>query len=60
MVPILFKKPYNTAYEKSLRHLCSVSERSEIRNMARVFDIYGPELKTSNNQAHKIFSVGES
>jgi len=28
--------------------------------MARLFDIYGPELKTSNNQAHNIFSVNKS
>jgi hypothetical protein len=30
------------------------------RNMARLSGIYGPELKTSNNQAHKIFSVDET
>jgi len=28
--------------------------------MARLFDIYGPELKTSNHQGHKIFSVDET
>jgi hypothetical protein len=28
--------------------------------MARLFDIYGPELKTSNYQAHKIISVDET
>jgi len=37
-----------------------VGERIVIRNMARLFDIYGPELETSNNQAHKIISVDES
>jgi hypothetical protein len=28
--------------------------------MARLFDIYGPELNTSNQQAHMIFSVDET
>jgi hypothetical protein len=28
--------------------------------MARFFDIYGPKLKTSNYQAHKIFNVDET
>ena len=60
MAPILFKKASSTAYEKFWRHLCSASERIDIRNTAKLFDIYGPELKTSNYQAHKIFSVDET
>jgi len=33
---------------------------ARVKGKARLLDIYGPELNTSNHQAHKIFSVDET
>jgi hypothetical protein len=33
---------------------------ARVKGKARLLDIYGPELNTSNHQAHKIFSADET